>query len=99
MKVIYSIMIEMKLKLKRYYDITKHLYIYNNNIILNPKWKLALFHQDNWKKKAIDKYHDQCYRVYMKNYYNYDIQSTHTSSIEMKYSWESIDKKENNNEK
>ena len=34
----------------------------------------------------------------MENYHNYDVQSTHTSSIGMKRPWESIDEEEDSDE-
>ena len=95
MNAIYPAIIEMKLKLKRYYGKTEHPSVYGNCIILNPKWKLALFRQDSWEEGSVDKYRDQCCRAYMEDYHTYDVQPTRTSfSIGMKRPWESIDEEE-----
>ena len=43
MTVIYPAVVEMKIKLKRYYAKIEHPYVYGNSLILSPKWKLNLF--------------------------------------------------------
>src|SRR5438046_1842787 len=86
MRAIYPAVIEMKLKLKRYYGMMERPHVYGNSIILNSKWKLTLFHQDSWEEGSVDKYCDQCHIAYMEDYHTYDVQSMCTSfSIGMKY--------------
>jgi len=60
MNTIYPAVVEMKLKLKRYYAKTEHPHVYGNSIILNPRWKLSLFHQDSWEEGSVEKYRSQC---------------------------------------
>ena len=47
MTAIYSAVVKIKIKFKRYYTKTEHFYVYGNSLILSLKWKLNLFKQDS----------------------------------------------------
>jgi hypothetical protein len=70
MNAIYPAVVEMKLKLKRYYAKTEHPHVYGNSIILNPRWKLSLFHQDSWEEGSVEKYRSQCRLDYMREFHS-----------------------------
>jgi hypothetical protein len=69
MNAIYPAVVEMKLKLKRYYAKTEHPHVYANSIVLNPRWKLSLFHQESWEEGSVEKYRSQCRLDYMKEFH------------------------------
>lgn len=70
MAAVYPAVVEMKIKLKRYYAKTEHPSAYGNSIILNPKWKLTLFQQESWEEGSVDRYRTQCRQAYLDNYHH-----------------------------
>ena len=89
MTAVYPAVVEMKIKLKRYYAKTEHPYIYGNSVILNPKWKLNLFREESWEEGSVEKYRDQCRQSYLNDYHSQtDIISD--IALSTKRPWEAI---------
>ena len=89
MTAIYPAVVEMKIKLKRYYAKTEHPYVYSNSLILSPKWKLNLFKQDSWEEGSLEKYRDQCRQSYLDDYhYRTDIITD--VALSTKRSWKAV---------
>ena len=89
MTVIYLAVVEMKIKLKRYYAKTEHPYVYGNSLILSPKWKLNLFKQDSWEEGSLEKYRDQCRQLYLDDYH-YRMDIITDVALSTKRSWKAV---------
>ena len=89
MSAVYPAVVEMKIKLKRYYAKTEHPYVYGNSVILNPKWKLNLFKEDSWEEGSVEKYREQCRQSYLNNYHTQTNIISETG-LSNKRPWETI---------
>jgi hypothetical protein len=71
----------MRDKLKKYYGLTQEPYVYYESMILNPRWKLAMFKQDSWSHRDLENYRRGCRTRFIDEYSTIQLDSSLTSAL------------------